>query len=111
MPRFKISGLPTSVLYSMRATTQAEADERAAKLSDETHSPASLAELGVRIEEITFGDADDNEPVPSQAADPGRVLVEITMSDGRCAQWELKRTDRRISRARQVLGSPDSLNP
>jgi len=59
--RYTFSSLPTSLRFSLTAATVEEAQARAARLEDETHHLSSLGQLGVRIEEISFGDHSDTE--------------------------------------------------
>jgi hypothetical protein len=61
MPHFSFTPLPTAVRFSLTATTSAEAWELAIQLSNGTCDLAALGELGVQIEEITFGDHADTE--------------------------------------------------
>ncbi|MET8816657.1 hypothetical protein ABZW47_32270 [Streptomyces sp. NPDC004549] len=59
--RYTFSSLPTSLRFSLTAATAEEAQAQAARLEDETHDLASLHELGVRIEGVSFGDHSDTE--------------------------------------------------
>ncbi|MFJ5817302.1 hypothetical protein ACIQGT_25910 [Streptomyces sp. NPDC093108] len=61
MHRYTFSSLPTSLRFSLTAATAEEAQAQAARLEHETHDLASLSELGVRIEDISFGDHSDTE--------------------------------------------------
>ncbi|MEV7157160.1 hypothetical protein AB0N77_21430 [Streptomyces misionensis] len=61
MPRYTFSALPTSVRFSLLAAPPEEAEARAARLEDEAHDLTSLDRLGVRIEEVVFGDHSDTE--------------------------------------------------
>ncbi|MFE9250891.1 hypothetical protein [Streptomyces sp. NPDC007088] len=59
--RYAFSSLPTSLRFSLTAATAEEAQAQAAWLEHETHDLASLSDLGVRIEDISFGDHSDTE--------------------------------------------------
>ncbi|MFJ4703000.1 hypothetical protein ACIP5N_33100 [Streptomyces sp. NPDC088768] len=61
MPRYTFSSLPTSLRFSLIAATAQEAEARAAQLEDETHDLVSLHKLGVRVEDLSFGDHSDTE--------------------------------------------------
>ncbi|MEO3976962.1 hypothetical protein [Streptomyces sp. CAU 1734] len=61
MPRYTFSTLPTSLRFSLIAATAQEAEARVARLEDETHNVTSLGTLGVRIEDLSFGDHSDTE--------------------------------------------------
>ncbi|KFG71364.1 hypothetical protein [Streptomyces mutabilis] len=70
MPRYTFSSLPRSLRFSVIAATAKEAEARAAQLEDETHDLASLDKLGVRIEDLSFGDHSDTELAECSAAGP-----------------------------------------
>lgn len=61
MHRYTFSSLPTSLRFSLTAATAEEAQAQAARLEHETHDLASLSRLGVRIEDVSFGDHSDTE--------------------------------------------------
>lgn len=61
MRRTVYSLIPTSVRISVPAPSAEEAEALTARLEDETHDLDSLARLGVRIEEISFGAHSDAE--------------------------------------------------
>ncbi|MFE1476677.1 hypothetical protein ACFW6N_22850 [Streptomyces cyaneofuscatus] len=69
MPRYAFTDLPTSVHFSLIAATSAEAEALAEQLGHEAHDLASLKRLGVRIEEVTFGDPSDIELSESDTDD------------------------------------------
>jgi hypothetical protein len=76
MRRYIYSSLPTSVRISVPAASAAEAEALAARLEHETHDLDSLAQLGVQIEEISFGDHSDTELAEEGEYDASSVDAE-----------------------------------
>lgn len=76
--RCAFTGLPSFVRFSLIAATDVEAAALATRLGDEAHDPRSLAELGVRIEEIGFGDPADIELAETERLIASAVEAQTT---------------------------------